>query len=159
MTAGPASNSQPPDSLNTESQQFLCTINSDAVLKDVKNMLRSIVASGPPDPGKTPPAGENLNWISTGCTDSHSCVTTECTLPSSGHTENYLALLMLLRSLWVSSERSEGTRISTGLILRTRFSNSDRDGPSGKQSRKTSPVLGWTAWKHADTPVRNYCPV
>lgn len=68
-------------------------------------------------------------------------------LPPSALAANYLALVMLCRSLEVSSERSEGTRISTGLIFRTRASTSERDGPSGKQSSNTSPVLGWTAYK------------
>lgn len=61
---------------------------------------------------------------------------------------DYLALAMLCRSLWVCSERSEGTRISTGFIFRRRVSSSERDWPSGKQSSNTSPVLGWTACKH-----------
>lgn len=69
-------------------------------------------------------------------------------LPSSVFPAYYLALVMLCRSLSVCSERSEGTRISTGLILRTRHSSSEREGPSGKQSRSTSPVLGWTACRH-----------
>lgn len=55
---------------------------------------------------------------------------------------DYLTLVMLCRSLCVCSERSEGTRISTELIFRTRPSTSERDGPSGKQSSNTSPVLG-----------------
>lgn len=92
-------------------------------------------------PRKRLHAGGNLHSSHQGL----SRATTMCTLPSSGRIENYLALLMLWRSLCVSSERSEGTRISTGLILRTRLSSSERDGPSGKQSRNTSPVLGWTA--------------
>lgn len=66
-------------------------------------------------------------------------------LPPSGREADYLALAMLCVSLRVSSDASEGTRISTGLILTTRPSNSERDGPSGKESNSMSPVLGWTA--------------
>lgn len=66
-------------------------------------------------------------------------------LPPSGQQADYLALAMLCVSLRVSSDASEETRISTGLILTTRPSSSERDGPSGKQSNSMSPVLGWTA--------------
>ncbi len=69
-------------------------------------------------------------------------------LPPAALSADYLALVMLCRSLLVCSERSEGTRISTGLIFRIRLSTSERVGPSGKQSSSTSPVLGWTAYVH-----------
>lgn len=81
----------------------------------------------------------------------HSSGINRRTLPPSAQTGDYLELEMLWRSLWVCSERSEGTRISTGLIFKTRPSSSERDWPSGKQSISTSPVLGWTACRHTHT--------
>lgn len=56
----------------------------------------------------------------------------------------YLARAMLRRSLSVCSERSKGTRISTGWIRSTLDSSSERDVLSVKQSTIRSPMVGWT---------------
>lgn len=56
----------------------------------------------------------------------------------------YLAREILRSSLSVSSERSDGTRISTGWIRSTLDSSSDRDVLSVKQSTIKSPMVGWT---------------
>lgn len=98
-----------------------------------------------PTQGNLNTIGQNeLNAVS-GSTDK---TLTRPILPPSGPTVDYLPFVMLCRSLQVCSERSEGTRISTGLIFRTRPSSSERDWPSGKQSSNTSPVLGCTAYIH-----------
>lgn len=65
-----------------------------------------------------------------------------CRLPPGVLKVDYLALAMLCISLCVASDASEGMMISTGLILTTRPSNSERDDPSGKESTSMSPVLG-----------------
>lgn len=87
---------------------------------------------------RDPPAEPNLNAIpQTVLTSANGC-----RLPPGVLKVDYLALAMLCISLCVASDASEGMMISTGLILTTRPSNSDRDDPSGKESTSMSPVLG-----------------
>lgn len=60
-----------------------------------------------------------------------------------------LARAMVRRRRSLVSDRLEGTRISTGWILRTLASSSERDELSLKQSTITSPMLGCTTWDTA----------
>lgn len=87
---------------------------------------------------RDPPAEPNQNAIPQNVFTSAN----GCRLPPGVLNVVYLALAMLRISLCVSSDASEGIMISTGLILTTRPSNSERDDPSGKESTSTSPVLG-----------------
>lgn len=70
-----------------------------------------------------------------------------------------LARARVRRSRSVVSHRLEGTRISTGWILRTLASSSERDALSLKQSTITSPMLGCTTWdteKHRNRDIHNH---